>query len=1587
MTVAIFWFSQICPTSLLIPDEHGWAYLIRVVNRTNFPGRLEFEGTGAGIDSFKIPAGQDLGDPINSTEETVGTFLAPAGALRKTRIWQGGAAITKEKDTRADKLPTVYGAGIKDISQFDASKILMLQPMYENAIAWLAQQDLTNIQKPKLNMTIGFMVYVQDKGDASLLFSEKETIGPDWIWKVAFSSSDSGGIKIVKNNNGTPEEVASVLSVDLPAAKITPGKFTRFWVSLRANQILVGQGEDGQNPLVVWEEDASPRQIKRLGFSCSDSAISIARITTSAGIFPEPLGSPITSLSSQKLKSSEVILREPGSGAFSFDRQGEAVSLELLSSTSKSEDKIVMDFLVDSVEIKFVTKDGIKDTSKFTLKKDQQSLWFSFKEEQLIFGCGPLSKEGFLSGIFVSQFLKEVDKVKFVSPPTQGANLFSRAKLSAMSWDGSFSEKLMFSGDIKIYQPYQYQFDQKGPSITGVDMIYKKSYILGKAPQQGAIYPFELIIGSDGTPVLDWHNKAVNVGKFFINVAAMALRISEAAAYMQASKVTDEDTDEVKVDLKLTAKNVGIALGGGAMGAMAALLEAEADSGYRDEASFGYTEKASLVIGKADSDKTKVLLNVSTNFAILFEKVKSLNFRTKEDLDYAMQLYTDILATIKDPGIISDVQRSKIVDDLSTIAASAALIYENPKMVAGKIIRIIIDALLNRALFDRSKLKYKKLSDNLNTVLQGLFSKLLFEIGREKISIPNFAGNFLWTGKSFQDKGSIFLQAKGSAGLFVHLLNVVDQNFESKIGQLSWLEPGSRVYEIGLGIDKNTRSCIRVSRAGRSVKELLVSKSSQVAMTNFNYKPFWVSFSNNTISVGQGPWGEGKIFEWTDPYPVFGKFIIGLSGQSGIIEATDIRVGSPIESFVGTVDGKSVLTIPEKTDDEIDREKKIADKKAITGLSQISQDKSLELSKEKSPLESNLLNDTNQLVGYNELESLSDELEFGPLFSELEYDKYKRDQKEQGIVDKVIEKQSSDNNLKSNSDDAQTRQASADAADTRASRGSVQKAGGMFGAMQEFKTFGGDLKAVGKGLKNTGKAVLNIGRKTAVASAKTADRIDEGSKKEKEGSVMTGEDHADAAATRTSRLRENQERVVGDQMTPRPESITPPNSYEKKDSEDSKIKKDESAEDENKNTEKSAFWETSIGRDFEGAGKIGRAVTSGKIKTDVGNIPAKFVHEFGLKKEKESQSDFGPRPQTTTVVGGAAGSLTKGDQDGPDHTDDWKKGTRSFNASMAIAKTKEASREADKELKKVTQDLETAKARLLEMPEGEEKVRVQKQVDDLTAQKTESEKVAERAKDVAEKTYYHGNASLVFKAREKYDQVSSDLEKINNEKASLEQKLLQSPSDEKLKDYLDKLKLKSAEAAKKVDKEKTALDKQLDDIFDQYGSKVAAMGVNRKELDTLKAKVVKAKTDLEKGGSPDLDEKLASAQKDLTEAKNWSEKLSTYTDDDAAIILKAKKIEDEEVRGLPHDPKLTPKEIKKIKEAAEKARSNYEYVGKLKNPVANAARGAAANIGEGLGMAIISGNQSEATPEEIAAQEAAKAQAIQINAQQSFSLN
>lgn len=1583
-----FCFSKVCPTSLLIPDEHGWAYLIRVVNRTNFPGKLEFQGSGAGIDPFIIPAGQDLGDPINSTEETVGTFVAPVGALRKTRIWHGGSAITKEKDTRVDKLPTVCGAGIKDISQFDASKILMLQPMQDSAIAWLAQQDLTGVQNPKLNMTISFMVYVQDKGDVSLLFSEKESIGPDWVWKVSFSTESSGGVKILKNNAGVAQEVASVLSSGVPVARIIPGKFTRFWVSLRSNQIVVGQGEDGQNPLAVWEEEiASPRQIKRLGFSCSDSPISIARVMTAAGVFPAVLDSPIATLSADKLKSSEVVLREPGSGAFSFSRDSEPISLEFLSSSSKAEDKVRMDFVADSVEIKLVTKDGEKDTSKFNLKPNQENLWLSLKDEQLIFGSGPLSKDGFLSGIYLNQFLKDVDKVKFVSSPKNGALLFSRAKLSTTAWDSSFSEKLMFSGNVKIYQPFQYQFDQKGPSITGMDMIYKKSYILGKAPQQGAVYPFELVIESDATPVLDWHNKAVNVGKFFINVAAMTLRISEAAAYMQASKVTDEDTDEVKVDLKLTAKNVGISLGGGAMGAMAALLEAEADSGYRDEAAYGIVERASVVTGRTDSEKIKSLADVQTNFSILFEKIKGLNFRTKEDLDYAMQLYTDLLALIKDPGIISDDQRTKLVDDLSQIAVSAGVLYENPKMVAGKIIRIVIDALLNRALFDRSKLKHKKLSDNLNTILQGLFSKLLFEIGREKISIPNFAGNFLWTGKSFQDGGSIFLQAKGSSGLFVHLLRVADQNFESKIGQISWLEPGSRVYEIGLGIDRNTRSCIRVSRGGRSLQEVLSSKNSQVGMTNFSYKPFWVSFSNNTVSVGQGSWGDGKFLEWTDPYPASGKIIVGLSGQAGIIEATDIRVGPPVESFVSTLDGKIVKTIPEKTDDELDREKKIADKKASTGLSQITQDKSLELAKAKSPLEANLLNDTNQLVGYDQLGNLADELEFGPLFSELEYDKYKRDQKEQGIADKVIEKQSSNNSLKLTSDDAEARQAAADAADTRAARGSVQRAGGMFGAMQEFKTFGGDLKAAGKGLKNTGNAILNIGRKTSVATAKTADRIEEGSKKENEGSVMTGEDHADAAATRTSRLRQNQDRADSGQVVARPESITPPNRQDENDANSPKSKKEADSESEKKDSGSSAFWETSIGQDVRNAGKIGDAVVSGKFKKDIGTIPTKFVHEFDLKKSKEIQPDFVPRPQSGPIVGGAAESLTKDEESGPDHIDDWKKGTRSFDASMAIAKTKSDSLEAEKQLKKVSQDLDAEKTKLAGLPDGEEKVRVQKQVDDLTAKQTDAQSVSQRAKEVAEKTYYHGNATLVGKAREKYDQAKADLEKINQDKAVLEQKLLASPADKKLKDELDKLKSKATDAEKKVDKEKTSMDRQIDDIFDQYGSRVAAIGQNRREIDSLKEKVAKAKADLESGGGSDLAEKLAYARKELADAKDWSEKLSVYTDDDAALILKAKKLDDEDRDGLPHDQKLTPKEIKKIREAAEKARSNYEYVGRLKNPVANKISGIAANVGEGLGMAIVSGNQSEATPEEVAAQEAAKAQALQLGTQTNFSSN
>lgn len=1494
--------------SILIPDDHGWAYLVRVINKTNFPGRLEFHK--ASIGTFDIPAGGDLGDELHEKEETVGGFVAPVGAIRKTRIWDGGKAIAGPHDTKLNKLPTVFGAGIKEISQFDASKMLILRPMYEKAIAWFAQQSLTNRQRPTLNMTLSFVGYVRDKGELQVLFSEKETVGPDWVWKVAFSSSPTGMAKIFKNVDGKAQEVASASNVEFPEARLMPGTFTRFWVSLRGNQIVLGRGSDGKNPFLVWEETGPFRAVKRVGFSSADNPISIARISAMSGVHPEAVGSAMAVLRSGELSKNGVMLREPGSGALAFKVPDFAV-LEF-SSSAQPEKKVKLEVSANSAKIFDASKSGAGAAKTFFLRDSVDDFWLCFDRDRLIFGQGLPNKTGWLSGSVKNELFKDVDRIKFSVAPKAGAALFSKFRLGAKTWSGSRDGKPMFSGTVKIYQPYAFQFDQAGPVITGLDLIYKKKFLLGKAPQQGAIYPFAVTIDRDGTPSMEWYNKPVNVGKFLLNVTAMASRVSEAMAYKKAEAMTDVEADETKVDLKATAKNIAYALGGAGYGSAAALMEAEADVGFRGEEAYGYTEKAGMSMAK--KTKMEQATKYAEQFGLLLAKAKSLNLKSKKDLDYAFQLYSDALGLVKDSQVLSAGQRGELVSGLTTLVAAAGVIYENPKMIASKVARILLMALTNPFLIDRNNLKHKSYANSLNGALQRLFAKLFFDLGRKKLIVPKAGGKFLWTGKNFKNEGSIFFQAKGVGGLFVHMLGFPANAPDSKIGELSWLTPGSPVYEVGLGIERNSMSCIKVSHRGNPVKKMMARKNKQAAMSSFKFKPYWVSFSDGVVSVGQGAWGKGKILEWKDPYPAAGKFMLGLSGMTGAIEVRDVRVGPPVTKLTKAI-------IAGKTADEIERDKKIAETKAKSGLSELDQGKALKLEQAKSALDVSLLEDYDPFK-YDQLAMTNMQLQYNPLeFGELAIEQYQRAKKEHELVQefasKKAEEKDDDAELERKKALQESRKASQKAAQARESRGAMQKleAEGMMGVqgeLMQWKGVAGDIKSAGKaakvGFKQAAKGVKNLGRKMAAVKAKLDTMLKRDAEKQIQASVDTGRSRAERAGAKAQKSEkmakmqrgpdpEKKQRDMSDaaaDQTQRAEGRRrddddsgDPEGPRKADDDvaDDQSRQKDGEEDDWKQELKGIYeeWKTTgeIGREI---GQMQNIATSGKMVKSLKMAPAKALYEFSggkikLGKLKDADGDA-PRPKR---------KFASDEPDDEPLFDRKIQPGRAYKAAMAVKQTQQDAAKAQGRMFSAQDDLVVAKNKLEALPDGPDKEIAQNQVDALSEQVDQAKQDFVKANEIAKNTYYHGNAQKVYGDRFKLSQAEEKLSK-------LEAKLAEAnlAGKKKLQTEIDK-------QLKKVDEER---EKYLDNVegnFDQFDSVAGAIGRARRGSDEAADAIKKIQDELndpniDRERKAELEAELEDNQNYLAERERFVKKLRRLGNDDGEMLLKVEKLDDLKLR-------------------------------------------------------------------------------------------
>ena len=854
------------------------------------------------------------------------------------------------------KNPQLLGFGSSYIQNLEEGAILKIKRLMGVGAAWL-QNPLPS----PLNFTLKFKVRVMDQGGVHIFlrkglnFETQEDNSLGFKTKIMLGVFDNTVTAIADNG----EIVAQVKSDQYPAAAIPPGIFTPYWMSYSNGFIMVGFGQPGTNVILSWQDPDPDEGLDRIGLSCDKSEVEFCEMYFSPAI--EPVFIPkeyFSNKSEQQFTDKTTWLsqkfREEGRGTIGFRKKGAAaatISIALAESNdapqvqftvgSKNEEPIIVRY--KNLETGEVTEEQIGTISdpydsnpneyetywisnlygQFTVGHSQPNKLLEKKDAEQgrnLIACVTIPDLAAANTIGISAEEGKSISIKDVS-------IFPAVELEEYLPEG-YVERRKFAGTLKLISPFSYQFRQSGQSIEVHDIISGETWYPAKTPQQSATDFFNAIITPAGDLNMNEVGTPKNIIKFGIGAAATAIQQTAGMLNTTATQIGNSGVDPITqiitaaASIGLTSAALGVNIG-------AANLSAQAKYGFRDQNAYVYTEKvkrdktASVKVTddiQKNRDQISALIDESEKNKLAFyarfnaSKMAQANAKIvamggwarDEDARHTEQLkffelfvtgYRRIMSLLKNPMIATQSIKKNIFEALFFINESVTAIYTKKEDLPQKqimldtVLSLFLDArqnpyLLNMRVND-DRLRAKKWAE----WIQKLALKTLNQSPSTGFTLNPLFGEYLWLDDPLilplGTNGSIFFEAKSLGDIFVGLIDDPQEvrNTETDL------------YEVVFGGNNNTKSFLRIKSLGRSVAEASARDNPLAKVTPMINEKFWVSINNGTISAGKGEWGENKLFEWTDPYPLQNAKYIGLSTWNNPVTFSSIRIGPAVENI------------------------------------------------------------------------------------------------------------------------------------------------------------------------------------------------------------------------------------------------------------------------------------------------------------------------------------------------------------------------------------------------------------------------------------------------------------------------------------------------------------------------------------------------------------------------------------------------------------------------------------------------------------------------------------------------------------------
>lgn len=410
----------------------------------------------------------------------------------------------------------------QQLRRLDKGTVLSLTKMMSKGAAWINKPlDIQN------KATITFLARAGDPGGIQAVFDAVQNVNPTWRVVIGGWNNTKSAILYGKRILAKAEGKYS------PLAKVEPGRFVPYWITIHEGFIMVGQGAPGKNVFLAgYVPQATP--IKYIGFSTGNGPVDYAEIQVAETLVPlaekyiynqDKSQFTIPASKTKKPVLIKMLMRVLNEITFAFNVTAKK-DVELIFQNKKQENyKVIFGGEANSEIIIAKNDVGVSsfsidelDFAKLDPEKSKR-YWVSLNGNLLLVGYGKIGNnilmawqdKGYINDISQIGFIPADDHSQSISnlvlaPPvslgTEKAQLIHRRRL----------RRIKFVAAISIFNPIEYHLIQTGQYVTLKDMITGNIFPVVKTSKKQGKFPFMITIGPTGIPSVRLTEKAKNAG-------------------------------------------------------------------------------------------------------------------------------------------------------------------------------------------------------------------------------------------------------------------------------------------------------------------------------------------------------------------------------------------------------------------------------------------------------------------------------------------------------------------------------------------------------------------------------------------------------------------------------------------------------------------------------------------------------------------------------------------------------------------------------------------------------------------------------------------------------------------------------------------------------------------------------------------------------------------------------------------------------------------------------------------------------------------------------------------------------------------